>query len=411
MKRFLSILLALVMVLGIASSLAEEAALELWTIWSNDSESNRAPLMKTLEEFKAAYPDIAFNWTSYDASGYDQILKAAVQSGEGCPDVFYYNAGGIMKPFVEAGKLAAFDDYLTDGTGDRIVEGTLSNMTFDGKVYGMPYTNACSIVFVNPALFEKYGVALPTTWTEFVAACQTFKDNGVTPLALGGKDSWCICMYMDIIMLRQCGYQAMADTFYKREGANFMSEDMIAAAQKLVDLVNMGAFPEGVAGISRDESEVPFYAGEIPMYINGNWTAANCPEGFSCIPFPVIEDGKGAITDFMGGAAEGFMVSATAKNMDAAMTLCKFLAENHSYNAYVVGAGMPTWNFTKEVTGVDPLIGEIVGYTSTATNFLLWGNTILEGEDSTFYGEKLQSMLMGELTAEEFCAEMQTLLP
>ena len=412
MKKFLSLLLAVIMVLSLASvAVAEDAStLELWCIWSNDSESNKAPFLKTLDQFKEAHPEITVNLTQYDASEYDTIIKTAVAADE-APDVFYYNAGGMMKAFVDGGKLAVFNDYITDGTSDRIVEGTLTNMTFDGNVYGLPYTNACSIMFVNPALFEQYGIDLPTadwTWTQFVETCQKFIDNGVTPLALGAKDTWCICMYMDILMLRQCGHDEMESAF--RKTGTFLTDNMKKAADKFVQLVQMGAFPEGAAGISRDESEVPFYNGQIPMYINGNWTAANCPEGYTCVPFPVIEDGAGVATDFMGGASEEFTVSSQSKNIDAAMTLCKYLAENHSYNAYVVGAGMPTWKFETEPTDVNPLIAQIVGYTNNATSFLLWGNTILEGDDSVYYGDRLQELVMGEITAEDFLNAMESLL-
>ena len=414
MKKLVSLLLTMAMVLSLVSFAAADDAttLELWCIWSNDSESNKAPFLQTLEAFKAAYPDITVNVTLYDASEFDSIIKTAVAADE-APDVFYYNAGGVMKAFVDGDKLAVFNDYIADGTADRIIEGTLANMTFDGNIYGLPYTNACSIMFYNPALFTQYGIDLPTadwTWTKFVDTCQQFIDNGVTPLALGAKDTWCICMYMDILMLRQCGYQEMADAFYKHEGGSFLTDNMKEAADKFVELVAMGAFPEGTAGISRDESEVPFYNGEIPMYVNGNWTAANCPEGFSCVPFPAIEGGAGVATDFMGGAAEEFTVSSQTEYMEAAMTLCKFLAENHSYNAYVAGAGMPTWKFDAEPTGINPLIAEIVGYTNDATSFLLWGNTILEGDDSTFYGDALQELVMGSITAEEFLDEMESLL-
>jgi ABC-type glycerol-3-phosphate transport system substrate-binding protein len=66
-------------------------------------------------------------------------IRTAVAANE-APDIFTYWAGGYMKNFVTAGKLLALDDYLNDGTKDKLLDGTLDNMTFDGKVYGLPHT-------------------------------------------------------------------------------------------------------------------------------------------------------------------------------------------------------------------------------------------------------------------------------
>ncbi len=42
----------------------------------------------------------------------------------------------------------------------------------------------------NKDIFAQYGVAVPTTWDEFLQACETFKANGVTPIYGTFKDGW-----------------------------------------------------------------------------------------------------------------------------------------------------------------------------------------------------------------------------
>ncbi len=424
MKRMLvkgfSLWLALLMLLAmIPSALAEtheEVTLTLWSIWSSDSESNKAPFLATLEEFKAAYPWIHVELDMNEAEAYKTKIKTAVAANE-APDVFYYNAGGLLKSFVDAGKVLPLNDYVAKDVWDRVVEGTLSNMTFDGKVYGLPYTLACSVLFCNTELFEKHNVKIPETWTELMAAVKAFKDAGVTPMTTGGKDRWPTCMYTDIITLRAAGYQESYDAFYKTENGSFVGDGMKLAAEKFDELIKAGAFPEGAVALTRDESEVPFYAGEVAMYVNGNWTASNCQADTSAVkgkikavPFPVIEGAKGTANDFMGGAAEQFCVSASTKNVEAAVLLCQFLAENHSKNAYLAGAGMPTWKLDVDASQIDPLIKSIVDLTSNATNFLLWGNTALEGEDSEFLMDTVQEMLAGDLTVDEYCEALQTMM-
>ncbi len=411
----LALLLTALPVLALAQT-HEDVTLTLWSIWSSDSESNKAPFLKTLEEFKAAYPWIHVELDMNEAEAYKAKIKTAVAANE-APDVFYYNAGGLLKSFVDAGKVLPLNDYIAQDVWDRLVDGTLSNMTFDGKVYGLPYTLACSVLYCNTELFEKNNVKIPETWSELMAAVKAFKEAGITPMTTGGKDRWPTCMYTDLITLRAAGYQESYNAFYKTDNGSFVSDGMKLAAQKFYELIQAGAFPEGVVALTRDESEVPFYAGEVAMYVNGNWTASNCQADTSkvkgkivAVPFPVIEGGKGVSTDFMGGAAEQFCVSANTKNAEAAVILCQYLAENHSKNAYLAGAGMPTWKMDVDESKIDPLIKSIVDLTSNATNFLFWGNTALEGNDSEFLMDTIQEMLAGDLDPDQFCEALQTMM-
>ncbi len=422
LAKWISLFTALLMLIGCVpltamAEASQDVTLTLWSIWSSDSESNKAPFLKTLDEFQAAYPNIKVELDMSEAEAYKTKIKTAVAANE-APDVFYYNAGGMLKSFVDAGKVLALNDYLDDATKSRIVEGTLSNMTFDDKIYGLPYTLACSVLFCNTDLFEKYSVKIPETWTELMTAVKTFKDAGLTPMALGGKDRWPTCMYTDIITLRAAGYQECRDAFYKTAAGSFETDGMKLAAQKYNELIEAGAFPADAVALTRDESEVPFYNGEIPMYVNGNWTAGNCSKApaitgkIKAVAFPTIEGGKGLATDFMGGAAEEFCVSANSAHPAEAYLLCQFLAENHSKNAYLAGAGMPTWKLDASVdtSAIDPLIQSIVNLTSNASCFLLWGNTALEGEDSELLMDTVLELLARDIDVDTYVANLQTII-
>ena len=37
-------------------------------------------------------------------------------------------------------------------------------------------------------MFEENGIEIPTTWDEFIAVCDTFKEKGITPLNFPLKD-------------------------------------------------------------------------------------------------------------------------------------------------------------------------------------------------------------------------------
>ena len=106
--------------------------------------------------------------------------------------------GGVLWNLVGSGDILPINDYLTDDIMARMEPGLLVDMTFDGKVYQLPYTKAASMLYCNTELFEKYGVKIPETWDELITAVETFRANGVTPMALGGGDQWPTNMYTEI---------------------------------------------------------------------------------------------------------------------------------------------------------------------------------------------------------------------
>ena len=85
--KWVSLLTALLMLIGCLplSAMAEsqeEVTLTLWSIWSSDSESNKAPFLKTIEEFKAAYPNIDVELDMSEAEAYKTKIKTAVAANE-----------------------------------------------------------------------------------------------------------------------------------------------------------------------------------------------------------------------------------------------------------------------------------------------------------------------------------------
>lgn len=389
----------------------QEVTLKLWHIWAAESESNRAPFLKVLNDFQNEYPNIKLEIDETESQTYMTKIKTTAAANE-LPDVFYYQSGGLLKNFVDAGKVLCLDDYLKDGTMDRIIPGTLVNMTYDGKVYGLPYTLACAVFYANEEMFNENNIKIPETYDELVEAVKAFRAKGITPMTVGAKDLWPTTQYFDILAIRTAGYQACYDAIHKT--GSFEDPGIIEAARKFQELAKLGAFNDGALGLTRDESEVPFYEGQVPMYVSGNWTSGNIQkEGTKvkdkvvALKFPLVEGGKGDINDFTGGAADSFSVSSQTEHPDEAVQTLIYVCENHSREAFLVGAGMPTWNFEFDESKIDPLILQSVKNTQDAKTFTLWWNSALDSRDSDIYHNELQKLLALQSTPEEFCRNMQ----
>ena len=122
MKKLLALVLALAMAMTLTSVFAEEHAgvtLKVASIWSAETEANRAPFLKTLEEFQEAYPWIKLDVEWYEANAWKDTGETLALS-DSLPDVFYWNAGGVLWNLVGSGDIMALNDYLTPESMDRI---------------------------------------------------------------------------------------------------------------------------------------------------------------------------------------------------------------------------------------------------------------------------------------------------
>jgi raffinose/stachyose/melibiose transport system substrate-binding protein len=389
----------------------QQVTLKLWHIWAADSESSKVPFLKTLDNFQKEHPNIKLDVDATENETFKTKIRTAVAANEG-PDIFTYWAGGYMKNFVTAGKLLALDDYLNDGTKDKLLDGTLDNMTFDGKVYGLPHTMDVGTFFVNQELFDKNNIKVPTTYEELVDACKKFRAAGVkTPMAVGGKEAWCIDMYLDILQVRSAGYDACINALSGK--GSYEDAGIIDGAKKLQELVKIGAFGDNPMAISRDESEVPFYNGEVPMYFNGSWTIGNVnkskiKDNVKIVPFPTVGS-KSSTSDLTGGVAGTLVVSANTEHKDEAVTCLKYIAPGFAKEAFEAGVSLPAWKVDTDESKIDSLTKQLMDLTSQAKTYTLWWNTYLDGSNSELYMTKSSELFAQKLTPEQYAKDLQTM--
>jgi len=119
--------------------------------------------------------DVKVELPDYDVDNFygpgkyaDQRDKFLVQAKSGKPDVIE----GLLEDlavYVQKGLVEPLDNYFNAWEDkDQFVKSTLDPLTINGKLYAIPYnTNARALIY-RKDIFEKYGLKVPKTWTEFV---------------------------------------------------------------------------------------------------------------------------------------------------------------------------------------------------------------------------------------------------
>lgn len=260
-------------------------------------------------------------------------------------------------------------------------------------------------------MFDKYGLKAPETWDEYKNVCQTFINNGITPIGVSVKDTWVLAMTHDALTIKSAGPEKVVNALLKN-GQSYNDPDFLASATKIKELVDMGAYIEGATGLSNDEASARFYDGTVPMYITGSWmggsiqTDAPNPKDFDVCPIPVINSTNAKITDFMGGASDTLMVAASTNYPDIAGNAVFEITRSLSKYAYLDGAGIAAWKVDYDDSSVNPITAKVAEYATNATSFTLWFNTLMEANDAGEYLALLQQLYIGDITPQEFVEAM-----
>ncbi|MGR3434621.1 MAG: ABC transporter substrate-binding protein [Shimia sp.] len=140
---------------------------------------------KVLPMFEAAHPDIEVvmraTYESYE-DGTNTILRESVAGT--LPDVTMQglNRQAIL---VERGIARSLEPFIAaeaDFAKDGYHKAMLDLGTFDGDVYGLPFSISLPVGYYNMEVMAKGGFDasnLPKTWDEVIAACETLRANGV----------------------------------------------------------------------------------------------------------------------------------------------------------------------------------------------------------------------------------------
>jgi multiple sugar transport system substrate-binding protein len=330
--------------LALAGILAGTSAVA-GTLVINGDTSDPAPkaaFQAVIDGFEAENPDVDVVYNLFDHEGYKAAIRNFLSAD--APDIAFWYAGNRMAPFVEAGLFAPIDDVWADQGLYSLMASSAPGMTMDGKKWGIPYTYYNWGVYYRQDIFENLGISVPTNWDEFIAAGETLKANGVTPITIGTKWLWTAGGVFDYLNLRTNGYDFhMALT----SGEIPWTDDRVRATMaNYQQLIDGDFFLENHAALSWQEALAPMANGEAAMYIMGNFAVAPLKElgldnsSLGLFQFPEITPGIPMAEE---APTDTIHLTAGAKNVVDAKRFLAYAARPDVQTAWNMALGqLPT---------------------------------------------------------------------
>ena len=278
MKKSVLYLLVLALSLGLLSGCGAKAEEGKTTItfqtWNPADYGPDSPIYQIIDSFEKENPDIHVEYVFTKSVAYQEHMRVELIDGDG-PDVY-----GISSGSSAFDTFRIFEEDLTpfcervwgEDWKEKFLDSCLESVSDDdGRIYGLPLGQTyAGYMWADVDMLKQYGCEVPANYQDMKKTCQTLRENGQMPLAIGAKDSWMnLDMWMSIAA--DCDKDALYDAIEGK--ASFESDPIIESFRIWQDCFTSGVFQDKAVKMPIYDTIHDMFQrdGKIPMITNGSW--------------------------------------------------------------------------------------------------------------------------------------------
>ncbi len=271
-----------------------EMAGKVVTMTGPFTEGDEAKFNSAISEFEG--------WTGIDiqytgSKEFEAAIGTAMDANA-APDVVDFPQPGLLKRFVEQGKITDVSTFLNaDWLKQNYKQSWLDMAQMpskDGKMITAGVwnrNNGKDEVFYPKAAWDAAGYKVPTTWDELIALSDQIVKDGATPWCIGiesgAATGWPATDWVETVMLRTTSLENYDNWSFPADPAKrlpFTSPEVKAAVQKVGDLWFKEGYVYGgrekIVSTSFGDAPIPMFDNPPGCYLHkqGNFITSFFPE-------------------------------------------------------------------------------------------------------------------------------------
>ncbi len=272
--------------LWVSAAMAGEVEVLHW--WTSGGEAAAVGVLKDMLKKEG------HEWKDFAVSGGAganamTALKSRAVSGN--PPTAAQVKGPQIQQWAEMGVLANLDSVAKANNWDKLVPPQVAKiMKYEGHWVAVPVNvHKINWMWCNPDVFRKANAKIPTTWDEFVVACEQIKKAGFIPVAFGGQN-WQEATAFESIVVGLGGVDFYVNTMVKADPKVIDSPTMVQVFEVLRKVKNNT--DKNAPGRDWNLATSMVIKGEAAMQFMGDWakgefTAAGKTPGVDYVAVPV----------------------------------------------------------------------------------------------------------------------------
>lgn len=416
MKRILSVLLAVIMVvslMALAPAAFADGALNVVTSYGGD-DGNRANFEAAVAAYEEAYGVKVNDGSATSNEEWKAKVLTDFETGSE-PDVLFFFTNADAEPFISAGKVVSIDEIRAEypDYASNMKDSMLA-VASDGKNYAVPSYGFWENMFVNKAVLDACGLEVPGpdyTWDKFIEDCEVIKDNGFTPIACSLFEV--PHYWFEFVVMNNGTLDNQLEVPTVGEDGKLVvdatAEKWIAGLEDLKDLYERGFFPENTLTASDAETVALFGEGDAAFLIDGSWKVGYFVENHAdtlenYVVSYVPAKGERTASQAIGGISMGYFITTKAWNdpakREAAVNFVSYLTSDDVLSTFV------TTEVTALANGAKPEGLNILQQSAADANANITGvigavqDTITSEAKGDLFGN-VQNVVTGKMTAQE----------
>ena len=345
-----------------------------------------------------------------EGSSGNELIFAKMQSGE-VPDILWWQ--GAKTSATEIG-----EDLFVELSGDWVNDYNASilespNQTYNGKLICAPFGDVTVFgMCYNKKVFADNQIEIPQTWDEMMAACETLKAAGVTPMYVSGTtdNEWTLQIIpIDARLKQESIVPGSMDSLNSHEKLWTDMEYMQLTFDRMKEMKDKGYIQDTFLSDSYADAQEALLTGTAAMYSQATWIYAELTKlaeseeeldniGFFPIPATEAKDSI-AYTE----TPTGFVVPKEGKKVDLAVQIVGELVTKEAMTEYYkMHQGIPAVNGVDvKLTSIPADVSALIeaGKTSTLPNTIY---------STPSMASDVQAMLAGDKTPKDVLAGYDT---
>lgn len=324
--------------------------------WTGDMSGG---INEMVNAFNKKNPGYDVRASGFEHETFKTSIKVMLEVGNP-PDLFSYWAGSRIQDLVKQNYLADIDDIWTKADlNSKFTPSVAEACTYSGKKYAIPVTQHYVALFYNKAIFQKFSLKPPKTWTEFINTCEKLKTNGVTPIALGSREKWPAQFWFDYLLLSTAGHEYRQNLMDGK--ASYTDQQVMNTFSIWNSIIKY--FNKNPNGLDWAEASKMVYNGEAAMTLMGTWiigqfdTKLNWKQekDYDFFSFPIIN----SETPQVGLGPIDCIVIPNTKMAESAKTALNYFSDIEPQKAMSKGSGAISPNVDIPASFYSPMQSKI----------------------------------------------------